>query len=128
MDNILGQRIRELRCKAALSQMKFAKELNLCASTVSQYETGNRSPSDQIKLRIADYFNVSLDYLMGRNGSNKSSYSIEIRKNSLTQQEIEDLRTTFSIIDDSTVRALIELLKRMNVQEENNEGDAGSTL
>jgi len=65
-DNIFGNRIAHLRRNNSLSQIEFAKILNISNTTLSQYESGKRIPSDNIKIQIADYFNVSLDYLFGR--------------------------------------------------------------
>lgn len=65
MENVLGKRIKELREDADLTQLEFSKILNISNSTLSQYEAGNRMPGDEIKKVIAEYFNVSLDYLMG---------------------------------------------------------------
>ncbi|MBR2175652.1 MAG: helix-turn-helix transcriptional regulator [Clostridia bacterium] len=41
-------------------------DLNLAQNTISQYETGVREPDFQTLIAIADYFNVSIDYLLGR--------------------------------------------------------------
>ena len=65
-NNILGNRIATLRQKNKLSQVEFSQLLNISNTTLSQYESGKRIPSDNIKIKIADYFNVSLDYLFGR--------------------------------------------------------------
>lgn len=65
MENILGNRIKTLRENAHLSQIDLAKILHIGNTTVSQYESGTRVPSDTIKLAIAQHFGVSLDYLMG---------------------------------------------------------------
>lgn len=65
MENVLGKRIKELREDVELTQLEFSKILNISNSTLSQYEAGNRMPGDEIKKAIAEYFNVSLDYLMG---------------------------------------------------------------
>lgn len=65
MENSLGRRIKLLREEKELSQLELAKILNISNSALSQYEAGNRIPSDEIKKKIAEYFNVSLDYLMG---------------------------------------------------------------
>ena len=62
----LGTRIKNLREESGLTQLAFAKILNISNSTLCQYENGDRVPSDDIKIRIADYFKVSLDYLVGR--------------------------------------------------------------
>ncbi|MFC0905859.1 helix-turn-helix domain-containing protein [Clostridium sp. MT-14] len=61
----LGDRIRILREEKSISQLELAKTLNIANTTLSQYESGKRIPSDSIKKKIAEYFNVSLDYLMG---------------------------------------------------------------
>jgi len=65
MNNILGNRIKILREEKEISQLELSKILNISNSTLSQYEAGNRIPGDDIKKKIAEYFNVSLDYLMG---------------------------------------------------------------
>lgn len=64
--NILGKRIKQLREEKGLNQVEFAKLISISNTTLSQYETGQRIPSDDIKIKIADYFNVSTDYLLGR--------------------------------------------------------------
>lgn len=68
----LGKNIKYLREKTNLSQKEFAKILNISNSTLSQYESNVRVPSDDIKIQIADYFNVSLDYLLGRPNKHNS--------------------------------------------------------
>lgn len=65
-DRALGIRIRELRRRQGLTQRALCEALELKASTLSQYESGQRTPDDAIKARIADFFGVSLDYLLGR--------------------------------------------------------------
>lgn len=62
----LGAKIKFLRESAGLTQVAFAKMLNISNSALSQYESGDRIPSDATKIKIADQFDVSLDYLMGR--------------------------------------------------------------
>ncbi len=66
MNNELGKRIKLLREEKELSQLELAKILNISNSTLSQYEAGNRVPGDDIKKKIANYFNVSVDFLLGR--------------------------------------------------------------
>lgn len=67
MDNILGKRIESERIRLGLNQIELAKKLNLSSSaSISQYESGDRIPSDDIKLKMCEIFNCSLDYLMGK--------------------------------------------------------------
>jgi len=73
MTATLGNKIKYLREKNNLSQKELAKILNIANSTLSQYESDVRVPSDDIKILIADYFNVSLDYLLGRPNTHNTS-------------------------------------------------------
>lgn len=67
MENILGKRIELERVRLGLNQIELAKKLNLSSSaSISQYESGDRVPSDDIKLKMCEIFNCSLDYLMGK--------------------------------------------------------------
>ena len=67
MDNILGKRIELERTRLGLNQIELAKKLDLSSSaSISQYEKGDRVPSDDIKLKMTEIFNCSLDYLLGR--------------------------------------------------------------
>ena len=62
----LGSRIKALREQARLSQKEFAAKLNIANNTLSMYESDMRVPNDKIKSQIADYFGVTVDYLLGR--------------------------------------------------------------
>jgi len=64
--NGIGIRITELRKQAGMSQFQLAKVLDIATSTLGMYETGKREPSLKVLNRIASYFNVSTDYLLGR--------------------------------------------------------------
>ena len=59
-------RLKELRKKKGISQLRLATELNTTQNTISRYETGEREPGIDELIKIADYFNVSVDYLIGR--------------------------------------------------------------
>lgn len=59
-------RLKELRKEKGISQLKLAMELNTNQNTISRYETGEREPGINELISIADYFNVSVDYLLGR--------------------------------------------------------------
>ena len=64
--NVCGERIRALRESMNYSQMKFAQIFDLGQSSVVRYEKGEASPPLDLLVRIADYFDVSLDYIFGR--------------------------------------------------------------
>ncbi len=64
--DILGKRIRYLREKYQLSQKQLATRVNLTNAQLSRYELGERKPDPEIIKDIADFFDVSTDYLLGR--------------------------------------------------------------
>lgn len=59
-------RLKEIRKSKGLSQLKLAMDLNTNQNTISRYETGEREPSINELIKIADYFNISVDYLLER--------------------------------------------------------------
>lgn len=59
-------RLKELRKEKGLSQLQLATDLHTTQNTISRYETGEREPGIAELIKIADYFNVSVDYLIGR--------------------------------------------------------------
>ena len=59
-------RMRELRKARKISQLKMAMDLNMNQNTISRYETMEREADYRTLITIADYFGVSLDYLLGR--------------------------------------------------------------
>lgn len=67
--------LKELRIKRGYSQVSLAKALGVSKSLIGAYETGDRKPSFESQEEIADFFNVSIDYLLGR--KNKSTYYLD---------------------------------------------------
>lgn len=59
-------RIKQLREEKGISQLEFAKKINLTQQSVSAYEKGIREPSLDILKTIADFFGVSTDYILGK--------------------------------------------------------------
>jgi len=62
---IIGERLAELRKDAGLDQTGLARLLSLSHHTISSYERNKSTPNDELKVKIAEIFNVSLDYLLG---------------------------------------------------------------
>ncbi len=66
---MLSARIRELRIARNMNQVQLADELNVTKQTVSNWENDNIQPSINILVKIADYFGVTTDYMLGRSSS-----------------------------------------------------------
>ena len=59
------EKLKDLRVEKGLTKVKLAKDLNVKESTITRWENGNRIPTLPYLCRIAIYFNVSTDYLLG---------------------------------------------------------------
>ncbi len=59
-------RIKELRTKFNKNQNDMAEMLHVNRTTLTKWETGKHNPDVETVLRLADYFNVSTDYLLGK--------------------------------------------------------------
>lgn len=60
------KRLRELRKNNNLTMKELGKRMNLAESTISLYENGQREPDLSTLQKLAEFFNVTVDYLMGR--------------------------------------------------------------
>ncbi|MBO0453225.1 helix-turn-helix domain-containing protein [Candidatus Enterococcus murrayae] len=93
---MFAQQLKELRKRTPhLTQMDMAKELGIAKTTYASYEQGKRTPDIETQNKIADFFNVSLDYLHGR--EQKSSFSTKQRTvaahidDEVTEEQMEDI-------------------------------------
>jgi transcriptional regulator with XRE-family HTH domain len=59
-------KLKELRKEKGISQLKLAMDLSMNQNTISRYETEERQADYETLIKFADYFNVSIDYLLGR--------------------------------------------------------------
>lgn len=98
--------LRNLRKGRNLSQAKLAEELGVSSSLIASYETGARKPSYESLEDLADYFNVSLDYLTGKDEG--SVYYMNPETAHMAQQiyENKELRALFSAAKDSSAEDL----------------------
>jgi len=63
--SVIGSRLKELRRGRKTRQEDLAYVIGVQKSAVSRYESDMDDPSDKIKVEIAKYFSISLDYLLG---------------------------------------------------------------
>ena len=62
----LAERLKELRENKDLSQSELAEVMHISQSSISEYENGNQQPPLAMLTQLADFFNVNVDYLLGR--------------------------------------------------------------
>ena len=98
----MENKIKELLAEKNISQKQFAAILNIAPSTLNGYLKGKRAPDYQTLLSIADYFNVSCDYLLGGRCSQ-----------TLTTEEKSILKT-YNKLTNEKKRIFIDILNVLN--------------
>lgn len=96
---MFGKRLAELRNQKELSQYELADRLNLSRTQLANYEQGKREPDFETLVLLADFFEVSLDYLLGRTDqlqtSDKGFKNVAFfngNREELSEEEAEILR------------------------------------
>lgn len=83
---IFNERLKYLRQSKELNQVQLADKLGVKKQSISNWENDNIMPSVDMLERIADYFKVSTDYLLGRESKAKSGvYILDVTGLSATQ-------------------------------------------
>ena len=117
---------KQLRLSSGLTQVEMAEKLGISRSTIGMYETGAREPDFDTLEKIADFFNVDIDYLLGRTEKTTilpetaGKYYLNEETARVAQEifESKELRGLFDTARDAspedlkTVQTLLEALKR----------------
>lgn len=80
----MKMKIREIRRKCGLTMKELGERVGVSESAISQYETGKRQPDYETLLRIAEYFGVTTDYLLG----NESEEPSQQKERKVTDSEL----------------------------------------
>ncbi len=102
--------IKNLRTKKNILQTKLAQDINVTQETISSYETERVTPSADILIRLADYFNTNIDYLLCR-----TPYDLpvaDLKPNNITDDQFQLLTkiNKLSKKDQELVNAYITAL------------------
>lgn len=73
MNSTIGERIRYLRLNNNLTAKDLSVILDISESAISLYENGKRKPTIELIMKMADYFNVSTDFILGVSNGNLSN-------------------------------------------------------
>ena len=74
MSDVFGSRLKDLRWEQKMSLKSLCDYLGISVATLSNYERNERKPDFDTMIKIADYFNVSIDYLLGRTDAKNPSH------------------------------------------------------
>lgn len=94
--------IKELRLQQGLSQAQVAKKLGLTQQSYSRYEIEGVTPSAEILSKIADYYNVTVDYLLGRKNEEPNYFLLARDMSTLNPQDL------------NTIKELVAFMKTKN--------------
>ena len=104
MDKVFGRRLKELREEKDMKQSDLAKILECSSSAIGMYEQGRRYVDLDGLKKIAEYFDVSADYLIGRT---------DIKKFEDFPPEVKRVANLFSSIDKSKADSLEKLIREL---------------
>lgn len=115
-----AQRLRDLRARENLTQQELADNTNIARSTLAMYEYGKRRPDFEILDKLADYFDVSFDYILGRSDNNTGypghTDTAMLRRVSAYAERIMEAYGKASPDTQAAVRAILHI-------EEQTDGD-----
>lgn len=103
--SMFPERLKSLRTDRGISQIKLAKYFNYGSTAIANYESGRNEPSFDVLIKIADYFGVSVDYLLGREDKPMIYRNISL--------EEEDLLKDFRKLNKELQISISELVKKI---------------
>lgn len=106
----LGERLKKLRQERDWSQAELAQRLGIHQKQISGYERGVHVPATELLIRMAELFNVSLDYLAFDNREEVRRIQVADRELLLKLQEIDQLSET----DKATVKAVLDTFIKLH--------------
>ena len=112
-------KLRELREKNKLSQQDLARILKVSPSTISNWESEKRQPDIEMVIVIADYFDVSVDEVLGRT-SGKTIRRDDGSDHSLECDEVREITNKLKTIDQSFLPALELIIDGLNKKSNQN--------
>lgn len=105
---MFSENLKHLRKIKGITQTQFAAEFNISSGTIAMWETGKRMPDSETLKRIAQYFNVSIDYLLDNESSSpEGAEKLDDVYFSLAKEAQQ------SGIDPDDIRIAIETIKNM---------------
>ncbi len=114
---MLGERLRGLRKEKGITQKELAEKLSMDTSIICKYESGAAVPSYEALEKIADYFDISTDYLFGRetnhlidNGDENTEEILEMVR---TRPELKVLFDISKNASEQELKQMIAIIKAM---------------
>lgn len=102
-NNFFSQRVKELRTAKNLSQKSLGEAIGISMQTINDIENGRSHTTLERAITLADFFEVTLDYLVGRSNDNKIDEG-----DSISPSKEDELLKNYRLLDDISKGKLIE--------------------
>lgn len=112
-------RVKEARKRKGLTQKQLAAYLNLSANAICEWEKGRSEPNFDTLKKIADYFDVSVDYLLGR----EDDFGV-VKRESPADKDSEEFLSLYRELTPSAQEAIKETIRQL-VARQNGATDTG---
>lgn len=113
---MLAKRLESLRRSRKLTQKQIAEKLGIARTTYSGYENKSREPDHETLQKIADYYEVTTDYLLGRDQTKDTGPGYLLRTN---PEVVEELLREFDRLSEKDQNYIADLIKRLSGAESN---------
>lgn len=125
-----GERVKLLRRELNLTQEGLAKKLNSSRSTIAGYETEGKQPDYDTLKFIANFFNVSIDYLLGETDIRQPAIDIikDQKKTDSALDEISEEIRNLSPESQEELKKLIDLYKFKDMHKRNDDVETANDL
>jgi len=110
--------LKSLRIREGLTQDDLAKKLGVSRSTISMYERGEREPELEVLEAIADFFNVDMNYLTGKQTQEEYYADLQIRQIAQEIFEDKDMRLLFDLKKSAKGEELMNYARYLKEQYE----------
>lgn len=98
-----GERLQELRKQKKITRDELAKALKLSYSAIAKYETNVRKPDQDTLKKIADFFDVTVDYLLGRSNHRKLTKKDEKDISKIIEETKQKIENTEGLMLDGEI-------------------------
>lgn len=116
----LGQRLKKARERTHLTQMDVANRLGISNGTLSGYERDYRDPDTDTLIKLADLYDVSINWLLGKENNKESAYTLPESDIERVIKETED-QYNVNLHDDPVVLAAMKQMIQMLAEAKSKE-------
>lgn len=116
---MFGKKLKKLRLEKKINQSELGEIISVSPSTIGMYERDQRFPDKDILIKIADYFEVSVDYLLGRTDERnitKKKPELDLNVKTIAAHRLGDIEDLY----DDAIEKINEYIEFIRMQQNKN--------